>query len=148
MKHFYLTLLFILLVGAACGPSMTGDEVAEPDAVSDAAIIYNRSGGFAGVQQEWMIYPDGRIEFPDGSQKQVDSAQAQALFETIQSANFQSLNASYVPEDACCDLFTYTVTLQAGDETYTVTTMDEAPNEPAALTAVRQTIDELIQSAE
>jgi hypothetical protein len=148
MKRIYWSLLFVLLVGAACGSLTNSGAIDEPGAVSDAVVIYGRSGGFAGLQQEWTIYPDGRIEFPDGSQKQVDAAQAQALFDTIQTANFQSLNAAYLPEDTCCDLFTYTVTLQTGDEKYTVTTMDEAPDVPIELTAVLQTINQLIQTVE
>lgn len=120
----------------------------EPSSLSDTVIIYNRSGGFAGLQQEWTIYADGRIVLPDGSQKQIDPTQVQAVFDTIATANFQSLKASYVPKDTCCDRFTHVITVQTGSEAHTVTTIDQAPDEPAALTAVLQTINELVQTVE
>lgn len=148
MNRFYWSLLFVLLVGAACGSLTNSGEIDEPGAVSDTVIVYGRSGGFAGLQQEWTIYPDGRIDFPDGSQKQVDPAQIQTLFDTIRTANFQSLNDSYLPKDTCCDLFTYTVTVQTDSEKQTITTMDGASNVPVELTAVLQTINQLIQTIE
>ena len=156
MKKIFVLLLVVLL-GAACGPAFTAEDerlvtaVAEPDishSTADIIIIYGRSGGFAGLQQEWTIHANGQIDLPDGSQKQVDAAQVQALFDTVTTANFQSLNESYMPKNTCCDLFTYTVTVQAGNERQTITMMDEAPNVPAELTAVHQTIDDLIQNAE
>ena len=132
-------------------PDMTATGEPEPDTphnTSDTIIIYGRSGGFAGLQQEWTIHANGQIVLPDGSQTEIDVAQAQVLFDTVKTANFQSLNEAYMPKDICCDLFTYTVTVQTGNETQTITTMDEAPNVPAELTAVLQTINELIQTVE
>jgi hypothetical protein len=130
----------------ACAPDLSPENV-ESSFGEDTIVVYGRSGGFAGLQQEWTIYADGKIILPDGSQKQIDPAQVQLLFDKIQAANFQSLNPSYMPEDTCCDLFTYTVTVQTGSETHTITTMDDAPNVPVGLTAVFQTIDDLIQNA-
>ena len=143
MKRFYL-LLFVLLLGVACQPAAQ-PESAEGSLPEDAVVIYGRSGGFAGLQQEWTIHPDGRVILPNGSEKQADPAQAQAVFEAIQSANFRSLDAAYLPEQTCCDLFTYTITVQTGSDSQTITTMDGA-NEPESLTAVFQAIDDLIQT--
>ena len=145
MKRFYFGLILILLA-AACGPALAPDNV-EGIFSEDAVIVYGRSGGFAGLQQEWTIHANGQIDFPDGSQKQADPEQVLTLFDAVQAANFPSLNAAYLPEDTCCDLFTYTVTIQTDRETHTITTMDNAPNVPAALTAVFQSIDALIQNA-
>jgi hypothetical protein len=144
MKRFYL-LLFVFFLGTACSSVLSPDST-EGSLPDDAVVIYGRSGGFAGLQQEWTIHPDGRIILPDGSQKQVAAAQAQAVFDAIQSANFRSLNAAYLPEDTCCDLFSYSVTVQTGSESQTITTMDGAANVPESLTAVFQAIDNLIQT--
>ncbi len=143
MKYF---LLLVLLLGVACSPVRFEDT--ETILSDDTVIIYGRSGGFAGLQQEWTIYADGRIDLPDGSQKRVDPAQIQTLFDTIRTANFQSLNESYLPEDTCCDLFTYNVTVQTDSEKQTITTMDDASNVPVELTAVLQAINQLIQTVE
>lgn len=146
MKRFYFGLILILLA-ATCGPALAPDNV-ENVFSEETVIVYGRSGGFAGLQQEWTIHADGQINFPDGSQKQADPEQLLTVFDAVQAANFSSLNAAYLPEDTCCDLFTYTVTVQTGSETHTITMMDNAPNVPDGLTAVFQSIDALIQNAE
>lgn len=145
MKRLCFGLILVLVV-VACGPAFAPEDV-ESGLSQETVIVYGRSGGFAGLQQEWTFHANGRIDFPDGSQKQVDAVQIQSLFDTIQTANFPTLNESYLPENDCCDLFTYTVTVQTGSNTQTITTMDGAVNMPEELTAVLQTIDELIQNA-
>ena len=145
MKRYYFVLLILLLATACRTALRTEDQgIALSD---DTVIVYGRSGGFAGLQQEWTIHADGRIDLPDGSQKQVEVAKVKDLFATIQTANFQTLNESYLPEDDCCDLFTYTVTVQTGAKAQTVSMMEGTTNVPGELTAVFQTIDQLIQTA-
>jgi hypothetical protein len=144
MTRLYV-LVFVLLFAVACTPIFQSGEMGSVLS-EETVIVYGRSGGFAGLQQEWTIHADGRIDLPDGSRKQVDAARVQSLFDTIQTANLQTLNESYLPENDCCDLFTYTLTVQTGSNTQTITTMDGASNMPEELTAVFQTIDQLIQT--
>jgi hypothetical protein len=114
------------------------------DSPDNAVVIFHRSGGFAGLDQQWMIYADGRIESPGGEQQEVDPESVQALFETIQSAGFFELDDSYVPEDTCCDRFTYTVTVQLGDRSKTLVTIDASPTQPDELTMIINAIGEII----
>jgi hypothetical protein len=39
----------------------------------------------------------------------------------------------YVPLDACCDRFTYELSVRNGGRTHTITALESAPNAPAAL---------------
>lgn len=117
------------------------------DQPPEILLVFHRSGGFAGLDQEWTLYTDGQIIMPDGQQKMVDAAQLQALLDTIQVADFLSLNDSYyVPKDTCCDRFFYTITVQLDGATKTVETIDAAPEQPERLTAVLGAINELIQT--
>ena len=111
---------------------------------ADVLLVFHRSGGFAGLVQQWTLYTDGRIEMPGGTQQQVDISQIQSLRDVIQAADFFALAESYVPADACCDRFTYTITVQMDGQTKTVTTVDDAPKQPAQLTAVIEAITTLI----
>lgn len=106
----------------------------------DAAIIFHRSGGFAGVDQQWMIYIDGRIEQPGGQQVQADEQQVKTLLEAIDAAGFFELKNSYIPLNSCCDRFTYAITVQQDDKVKTVTTIDASPDAPQEL---QQIIDEI-----
>ncbi len=107
----------------------------------DVAIIFRRSGGFAGVDEQWVIYTDGRIERPVGEQGKVDEQQVQTLLESIEDAGFFDLNDSYIPVNTCCDRFTYVITVQHNNQTKTVTTIDAAPDSPPELW---QTIDAIV----
>ena len=121
MRKAYFWLIMILLVGTACSPAVTIDEQLEVTAVAqtpaqseqaestapaatedhppETLLIFHRSGGFAGLDQEWTIYTDGQIEMPDGGQKMADAAQLQNLLDTIEAADFFNLNDSYIPKD-------------------------------------------------
>lgn len=142
MKQYYF-LLFVLFFGAACQPVWPSEEV-ESSLPGDTIIIYSRSGGFAGLQQEWTIYPDGRIDMPDGTQKQVDASQVQTLLDTIQTANFFEMSESYIPLDNCCDRFTYSITVQIDGQSKIVTTIDDAPKQPEQLTTILDAINSLL----
>jgi hypothetical protein len=111
-------------------------------------IMFQQSGGFAGVDQKWVFYPDGQIELPDSTQKQVNSNQFQALIDTIQAADFFELNESYVPLDNCCDRFTYTITVQIDGQSKTVTTTDGAPKQPEQLTTIMNEINSLLTTSD
>lgn len=125
------------------------DEQTKPGELpANAALIFQRSGGFAGLDQQWIIYTDGRIDLPDGAQKQVDAGQVQTLLDTIQAANFFEMNESYVPLDNCCDRFTYSITVQMDGQSKTVTTIDDAPKQPEQLTTVMNAINLLLSELE
>jgi hypothetical protein len=122
-------------------PSQQGNDVNMP---VDAVVIFHRSGGFAGVDERWTMYSDGRIVKSDGEQQQVESEEVQALLETIQDTSFFELADSYIPEDTCCDRFTYSITVQLDGRVKTVSTLDASPTQPDGLTTVNTAISELI----
>ncbi len=115
--------------------------------VADVLVVFERSGGYAGLLQQWTIYTDGRIDMPDGSQKQVGTEQIEALLAAIQSANVFALNDSYIPADSCCDQFSYTITMHLDDGVKRIDTIDNAPKQPEQVTAVLNTINNLLSTA-
>jgi hypothetical protein len=113
----------------------------------EAMIIYRRSGGFAGVDEQWTIYPDGRITANDGGEWQVTVAQVEQLLRDIEALGFFDLDSRYMPFDTCCDRFTYEITVRSGDRVHTVTTIDAAPNTPPELQQVIAEISRLLAEA-
>ncbi|MCR4407571.1 MAG: hypothetical protein NUW24_11730 [Anaerolineae bacterium] len=102
-------------------------------AIEGAVIIYRRSGGFAGVHEQWTIYPDGRIMAADGCEWRVSPEQVEQLLAEIESLGFFEMSSRYVPLNTCCDRFTYEITVRHGDTVNTVTTIDAAPDAPSEL---------------
>ena len=94
----------------------------EPTLADEPIIIYGRSGGIAGRIEEWTIYPDGQIESRNGDTTQTDPEEVSAIVTTAVADGFNDLDDEYMPRNDCCDLITYTITIDGK----TVTTMDGA----------------------
>jgi hypothetical protein len=112
--------------------------------MGDAVIIYQRSGGFAGVHERWTVYPDGRIVTADGREWQVTPEQVEQLLTEIEAMSFFEMEGRYMPLNTCCDRFTYEVTVRSGDKVNTVTTIDAAPDAPPELWGIIEEITRLV----
>jgi hypothetical protein len=117
-------------------------------AMGDAVIIYRRSGGFAGVHEQWTVCPDGQIVTADGREWQVTPEQVEQLLAEIEALGFFEMNNRYMPLDTCCDRFTYEITVRRGDTVKTITTIDAAPDTPPELWRVIDEISRLVLSAD
>lgn len=117
-------------------------------AIGDAVIIYQRSGGFAGVHEQWTVYPDGRITANDGREWQVAPERVKQLLADIEALGFFEMTGRYMPLNTCCDRFTYEITVRSGDRVHTATTIDAAPNTPAELWRVIDEISRLVTDSE
>jgi hypothetical protein len=111
---------------------------------SEPLIVFNRSGGFAGVDEAWRIYADGRIIDHLGREMQVSPAAVDQLWRDIRDSGFFTFADTYLPKDPCCDRFTYVITVRDGDSEHTVTTMDQTPNAPSELFDIIQGITVLV----
>lgn len=155
-----ITLLVGLLVACTAPAEPTGNEpvyqTAEPTDASDkedaaatsapaaeskteimpdgAVLVYERSGGLKGIgpsEFSWTFYADGRIVGSDGREWQVPPEEIEKLVDDIMNLGFAEFEASYIPEDTCCDRVTHTLTVQDEGQVYTVSVLDgaEAPAE-------------------
>jgi hypothetical protein len=115
-------------------------------------LVYERSGGLAGVQQVYEIYADGRVVAKDDRQSanatmQADAESVKELIMAIERAGFFDLKESYLPLNKCCDRMTYRITIYRNGEAKTVTTMDGVENPPEALVQVQAALAAFLQKA-
>ena len=143
VKAHFILLLIGLLGLAAC----KSDSAPVPGVSTDIVITYQREGGFAGITQEWIIFPDGRIIGPGDQEMMVPSKEVIALLAKAAEVESSSLQKSYVPEDACCDQYIYTVIVKVGDQETMVRTIDGA-EQPEQLTSLLSDIENLILMAD
>jgi hypothetical protein len=136
-----LNLLFgvamLVLVGCAAAPTLTSPNSQDP------IVVYHRSGGFAGVDETWSIYADGRVQYAGrgtSSAGQLTADQLSSLFATLRSIDFTSIKDSYIGADTCCDRFIYELTINLDGKTKSIKTIDAAEGEPAALTTLLNAI--------
>jgi hypothetical protein len=115
-----------------------------PQAIGEAVIIYQRSGGFVGVSEQWTIYSDGRITTGDGREWQVTPQQVEQVLHNVEALGFFEMSGRYMSRTVCCDRFTYEITVRHGSEVKRITTVDAAPNTPANLWRIIEEISGLV----
>jgi hypothetical protein len=97
-------------------------------------IILRRTGGFAGLEDEWWLYGNGRIiNHRDSQIQQVEAAEVIGLHQDMLNGGFFNLAPEYLPADTGGDRFTYEITLIDGDSRHTVVTMDDTDSAPDLL---------------
>jgi len=127
-------------------PAPGRSPVSNEAVVEEPVITFHRSGGFAGLDQTFLIYADGRIVDGNGEERQVSPEQVAAVLHQIEATNFSELNDSYLPQDTCCDRFSYEITVQTPTQTKSVVMMDDVENQPEELAMILAVITELLSS--
>ncbi|MCB0194961.1 MAG: hypothetical protein KDJ65_23630 [Anaerolineae bacterium] len=112
------------------------------DPISDRPVIeLKRSGGFAGREETFVIYADGRIENEAQGTFQADPQALETLLSDAATDGFFDLGDSYLSRDPCCDRFTYELTLRHNGQEKSVTTIDDADNPPPALVSTLEAVN-------
>ncbi|MBN1147242.1 MAG: hypothetical protein JXA78_08300 [Anaerolineales bacterium] len=112
-----------------------------------AVIVYRRSGGFAGLDEEWTIYADGRVTSKDGRQWQASPEQASDLIVQIEALGFFEIKADPIPLIPCCDRFYYELTMVSGEQAHTIATYDGAPATPPGLWQAMEAVIRFLDQA-
>jgi len=123
-------------------------DLTETVGTDEPVIVYSKSGGFAGLEQEWHIYADGRIEDAEGELVgQVEPAEVTAVVMLADEVDFYELDDQYLDKNmTCCDLITYTLTVTDGEQSHTVVTRDMSPH-PPELDEMLRAVEELIHAS-
>jgi hypothetical protein len=90
------------VLAASCAVAALGPAVPAQAAAPATAIVLERAGGFAGRQDTFLV-----------DRSTVDGQRSLRL---VERAGFRRLRAAYLPDNACCDRFSYrlTVTYRGG----------------------------------
>jgi hypothetical protein len=115
----------------AAGESSTDKAEVE---MGDAVLFYERAGGLKGIGSglfSWNFFADGRIVGSDGREWQVPPAEIESLINDVLALGFTGFDASYIPEDSCCDRVTHTLAVQQNGQATKVSVLDaaDAPDE-------------------
>ena len=143
MKKITVALILFGLVLAACASQggKTKDE-----ANIEPVIVFQRSGGLAGVSEQWSIYADGKIAIKDGKEFKIDSAQVTALLEAIQAAGFYDMKAGpgIGGPSSCKDCYTYQLTVTSDKKSNSLTVQEGSKDMPESFWNIIQKINDLI----
>ena len=142
-------LILIGLAGCANLVQPGASPLASPLSTPTGVILqYQRTGGIGGFDETWVIEADGRVTHTGrgaGADRQLTPDQVAQLLRAIRAAEMASLDESYIPQNTCCDRFAHILTMTLDGQTKTVSTLDGSPDEPAALTDLLATLNNLLK---
>ncbi len=115
-------------------------------AVEQPILIYQRSGGFAGLSEQWRVYADGRVLAGAGREWQVTPDQVEQLLNELEALGFFDLNDKYISANTCCDRATFELTVRRGETIKKVAALESTPNTPAALWQILKKVDAWLTS--
>ncbi len=111
-----------------------------------AVIVFTKTGGFAGLNNAWVFYEDGRVTLNGIDQEQLAPERIDKLVNDLDALGFFGTNHSTKPGEFCCDFFDYTLAAQTADRQNFVSFSDGNLNLPTnlleALVLMREITDE------
>ena len=123
MKKIIVVLILFALVLTAC--ASLGVK-AKDEANKEPVIVFQRSGGFAGMSEQWSIYANGKIVKEIGEEHSIGPAQVTALLDALQVAGFYEMKASssVAGSGNCNDCYTYQLTVTSGGKENSITVQE------------------------
>ena len=109
-----------------------------------AVIYYSRSGGIAGVDEQYTVYPDGRVEVNNGNSLVVAPEAVSALLTGLELAGIFSTPGYTSPPGACADCFNYTLIVSKDGQTYTAVVQDGDIEVPQGVQEALRLVIELL----
>jgi hypothetical protein len=134
MKKFILLVALVFLT--AC--TAQDNSIKSTDSAKEIPFLtYTRSGGFAGVNESWEFYSDGRMVSNKGEEKQAAAEDAQALMEQLRKADLAAMSKITPSPQNCADCFTIELIWQDGGEEIRLSIVPESSDAmPAAVNLV------------
>jgi hypothetical protein len=142
VKNIQAFLVFGLAVVSA-GCAQKSSPTPPPTPAPKVLIEYHRSGGFAGVIEDLIIYDDGRAVLTQRtgrSEFTLDEDSVKQITEKLEQATFSALKKEYLPERPGADFFEYEISYKG----HTVKAQDTAV--PESLLPVLESLNEIINS--
>jgi hypothetical protein len=122
----------------------TSTAVPSPTTAPNTAVVFKRSGGLTGLNEQWTIFTNGRIETNTTTTPQLSAEQVSQLLTSLESAGFFELDTTYLPDDTCCDRYLYEITAVQDTTFHSVTTLENTPDMPEALQQSLRIIQNLL----
>jgi hypothetical protein len=110
------------------------------------ALVVRRTGGFAGGDEEWVIYADGRVRLPNGQHQQAEAeAVLRLLTQITKSGSFQ-LDDAAGGFSKCRDCFNYQITVSHEGQTKTIRVQPESSDTPKELRQAIESLDAFLNA--
>ena len=89
---------------------------AEVELPIGSVVLFTQSGGFAGFDNTWVFYEDGRVTLNGADQTQLSPDRISKLVDDLEALSFFETSHITKPGDFCCDFFDYTLAVQTTEQ--------------------------------
>lgn len=113
-----------------------------------AVVVFTQTGGFVGLDDTWVFYPDGRVTLNDVAQTQLTPERIDELINDLALQGFFETTYITEPNTFCCDFFDYTLAVQTAERENYVSYSDGDPNLPQNLMEITALMREIIEEAQ
>jgi hypothetical protein len=150
MKIITTLLFLVFLTGCSAQGTIGTKQAAQtPSSTADDLpfLVYSRSGGFAGVNESWEIYSDGRVISKNGEVKMTSPEAARELLEQIHTADLLGLSQTNPKPVVCADCFTIELTLNNEGKQIHLSVVPESKDADPVAVLLVETVQNYIKSA-
>lgn len=116
----------------------------EPQREGAAVLVYRRTGGFAGVDESWTVYEDGRVVDAAGKEAAVDVTALADVIAEARLSGFFDLQLAVDRKSVCADCFTYQLELSVGEQRNAVAFKDAQEDVPEAIWNLLASVQALV----
>ena len=158
-------LVAALLVGCAAGCSLDEapvetpvpkSETPQPVATATALtrpgtqeeiIVYARTGGIAGISEQWSFLEDGSVFDAQGVEYSVSDSDIADLIEEMDALGFFAWQFEAPRLGSCADCFTYSIAATYDGQSSHVTFLDGQQDVPEEIWSILEAIQDLLEEA-
>ncbi len=126
-------------------PSYTEANVDDNHA-SGIVLLYERSGGIAGIHDEWKAYSDGRFELNDGTIETLNPQELDGVLEELRKLGFFDLEMKINPFDSCADCFSYRLLVNFEGQTNEISWNEASTDTPVNFKEILTLINTLLMN--
>jgi hypothetical protein len=95
----------------------------------NSVIIFTQTGGFAGFDNTWVFYEDGRVTLNGQEKTPLGQERLNTLISSLEAQNFFETN-QIAKEEFCCDFFSYTLAVRTETNQNYISFSEGDPNLP------------------
>lgn len=130
-------------------PVQPAASTAQSSPSNQVIATLQRSGGIAGKTETFVVQGNGTVSVGLASRQAEGGAEAAADLANRLAATgiYDVAPGKYMPENTCCDRYTYDLTLVKDGQKYHYVTMDGTENAPPALLETISLIQQYVASA-
>lgn len=127
-------------------PVATATAVTRPG-TQEEVIVYARTGGIAGISEQWRFLEDGRVFDEQGVEYSVSDSDIANMIEEMDALGFFAWEFEAPRLGSCADCFTYSIAATYDGQSSQVIFLDGQQDVPEEIWSILEAIQDLLEEA-